>query len=76
MNVSPGDKLDNVKAFVKKHEFPFPVLMDKQGKVSELYRFIVIPTSFLVDKDGVIREVFNVVSAKELEKKLKKVLPK
>jgi thiol-disulfide isomerase/thioredoxin len=74
VNVTQGDKLENVKAFVKEHEFPFPVLLDKEGKVAEMYRFLVIPTSFIVDKNGVIQEVFNVLPPKELEKKLKKAI--
>lgn len=74
VNVTLGDRMQDVNAFVKKYKFPFPVLLDKKGAVSEMYRFLVIPTSFLVDKDGVIREVFNVLPPKELEKKLKSVL--
>jgi thiol-disulfide isomerase/thioredoxin len=74
VNVSLGDRLEDVKAFAKKYEFPFPVLLDKKGDVTDQYRFLVIPTSFLVDRNGVIQEVFNVVSPKELEKKIKSVI--
>jgi thiol-disulfide isomerase/thioredoxin len=74
VNVTQGDKLDNVKKFVKDHGYPFPVLLDPKGEISESYRFLFIPTSFLVDKNGVIREVVNSLSPKDLEKKIKNLI--
>jgi thiol-disulfide isomerase/thioredoxin len=74
VNVTQGDKLVNVKKFVKDYEYPFPVLLDPKGEISESYRFLFIPTSFLVDKNGVIREVVNSLPPEELEKKIKKLI--
>ncbi|MEC0228974.1 TlpA disulfide reductase family protein [Paenibacillus alba] len=70
VNVTPGDKMDNIKKFVETHKYPFPVLLDKQGTNAETYRVVAIPTSFLIDKNGVVREVIHVLSAKELDKKI------
>ena len=33
-------------------------------------RVVAIPTSFLIDKNGVIREVIHVLSPKDLDKKI------
>jgi len=74
VNVTPGDKMDNIRKFVQDNGYPFPVLLDEQGEVAEQYRFIVIPTSFLVDKHGVIREVINVLPQEQLEAKIKKLI--
>jgi thiol-disulfide isomerase/thioredoxin len=74
INVTQGDKLVDVKKFVKEQGYPFPVLLDSQGQVSEMYRFLFIPSSFLIDKNGVIQEVINVVPAKELDKKIKHLI--
>jgi len=70
VNVTPGDKMDNIKKFVDQYKYPFPVLLDKKGENAETYRVVAIPTSFLIDKNGVIREVIHVLSPRELDKKI------
>ncbi|UKS24019.1 TlpA family protein disulfide reductase [Paenibacillus sp. HWE-109] len=70
VNVTPGDKMENIKKFVETYQFPFPVLLDKKGTNAENYRVVAIPTSFLIDKNGVVREVIHVLSAKDLDKKI------
>ncbi|MBD0381104.1 TlpA family protein disulfide reductase [Paenibacillus sedimenti] len=70
VNVTPGDKMDNIKKFVDEYKFPFPVLLDKKGENADIYRVVAIPTSFLIDKNGVVREVIHVLSPRELDKKI------
>ena len=41
-----------VKAFMEEKELTFPTVIDKDKKVSELYRVNVIPTTILIDKAG------------------------
>lgn len=36
----------------------FPILLDSDGSVSVQYRVRAIPTSFFVDRDGIIRDTF------------------
>ncbi|CAN7646569.1 TlpA disulfide reductase family protein [Paenibacillus sp. LjRoot153] len=74
VNVTPGDKMDNIKKFVDTYQYPFPVLLDKQGTNADTYNVIAIPTSFLIDKNGVIREIIHVLSPKELDKKMASLL--
>jgi thiol-disulfide isomerase/thioredoxin len=74
VNVTQGDKMADVKKFVKDQGYPFPVLLDPEGKATELYKFIFIPTSYLIDKNGVIQEVINVLPRKELDKKIKDLI--
>jgi thiol-disulfide isomerase/thioredoxin len=74
VNVTPGDKMDNIKKFVDTYQYPFPVLLDKQGANADTYNVIAIPTSFLIDKNGVIREIIHVLSPKELDKKMASLL--
>ncbi|KMM36280.1 hypothetical protein AB986_18790 [Alkalihalobacillus macyae] len=46
-----------IPAFVEANELRFPILMDREGTVGEnLYKVISMPTSFMVDGEGVIRE--------------------
>lgn len=44
-----------VEYFVKELNLSFPILLDPGGKIQELYRVRGYPTTFVVDKAGVIR---------------------
>jgi peroxiredoxin len=46
-----------VKEFVANYRMSFPVLVDPQGQVGRMYWARAIPSSFLLDKKGVIRWV-------------------
>lgn len=76
VNITQGDKLNDVKAFVQQHGFTFPVLLDTEGKAAELYRVYAIPTTFLVDRNGVIQDAFNLLNPDELEKRIKRIAKK
>ncbi len=46
-----------VKSFVTEKNIMYPVLMDSEKEVYfDLYAVLVLPTSFLIDKDGMIVE--------------------
>jgi peroxiredoxin len=46
---------DTVKDFVRDNGMTFNILLDKQGKIGNLYGAITIPTSYIIDKNGIIR---------------------
>jgi peroxiredoxin len=46
---------DVVKDFVKNKGVTFKVLLDKQGKIGNVYGAITIPTSYIIDQNGIIR---------------------
>ena len=56
-----------VSEHLQKRPVTFPVLVDKDGKVSETYFFSGLPASFLIGKDGTIRHR-HVGSGKEILK--------
>lgn len=74
VNVTGNDELEAAKAFATRYKFTFPVLIDEESNVAKLYRFQVIPTSFLIDRNGVIVDVINLLEPDELEKKMKKLI--
>jgi cytochrome c biogenesis protein CcmG/thiol:disulfide interchange protein DsbE len=37
----------------------FPIPLDQSGDVSRLYRVRSLPTTFFIDRDGVIRQILN-----------------
>ncbi|MDR3565645.1 MAG: TlpA disulfide reductase family protein [Negativicutes bacterium] len=44
-----------VGAFLEQNHFSMPVLLDSDGAVATTYRVNAIPTTVILDKDGVIR---------------------
>jgi peroxiredoxin len=43
-----------VKDYIEKHRYTFPVLIDPQCETLDLFEVKGIPTTFLIDKKGVI----------------------
>lgn len=76
VNITRGDSISDAKSFAEKYGFTFPVLLDTNGAIAEMYRIRVIPTSYLIDRDGIVQEVFNVLPPNELDSKIKAVLEK
>jgi len=46
---------ENVNVFIEEFEFTFPILMDEEAEISNLYRVNPIPVSYMLDSDGVIQ---------------------
>ena len=57
VNATAQDNANDVEAFIKEFGLSFPVVLDKDGAVNQLYQVRSLPTSFFVDKEGVINEV-------------------
>lgn len=73
--VSMDDDPDAVARFVKDYGLTFPVVIDTNKRVSFRYRVRPIPTTFLLDRDGAIRDIqVGAMDRKALLKKLSKVM--
>ncbi len=48
-----------IRPFVEDFGIDFPVALDRRGAVSDEYRIIGLPTTYFIDRDGVVREVFQ-----------------
>lgn len=50
--------IEGVEEFVK-DEFglTFPVALDEEGEVEQMYEIVAYPTSFLIDSEGVIQKI-------------------
>jgi peroxiredoxin len=44
-------------AFTAQLDISFPVPLDKDGKMARRYGVYAIPTNFLIDREGIIREI-------------------
>jgi len=54
--VSVDQRLDDLKNFVTEYNMPFQVLHDADSMVSQTYGVFRYPESFLIDRDGMIRQ--------------------
>lgn len=48
---------EEIRRFVEQHGITYPVGLDVNGETSKAYRIYPIPTSFLIDREGMIRHV-------------------
>jgi thiol-disulfide isomerase/thioredoxin len=55
VGADPTERLDLLAAYAKDRQLTFPVVYD-QGKGMDTYKVLALPTSFLIDGNGIIRE--------------------
>lgn len=61
------------EAFAAQMNITFPILLDKEGQLAKSYGVYALPTNFLIDQQGVIREILIGEVFRE-EKALRQVL--
>ena len=52
-------KQSDVKDFVDDYGLTFPIAMDAKGDVSSTYQIFAYPTSYIIDSQGIIQEIFQ-----------------
>jgi hypothetical protein len=57
VNLSDQERSKDVRRFVDSFKLAFPVLLDEQGQVRELYELATVPTTVFVDSGGVVRRL-------------------
>jgi peroxiredoxin len=56
VNLTNAEKSrEDVTNFMRTNSITFPVVLDENGKVGQLYNVASIPASFIIDSQGVIR---------------------
>lgn len=53
VNLGESEKI--VREFIEENQYTFPVLLDESQKVGINYNTFAIPTSVIIDKEGVVR---------------------
>jgi len=72
------EDLSTVRQFMQSNNLSFPVLLDANGSVALKYNAARIPTTYFIDKDGIIQSVPKVgtfSSKAEIEQYLELILP-
>ena len=57
LGVDVYEDWETARAFHEEFKMPFPLLVDAYGEVTTRYRVNGTPTTFFIDRDGVIRDV-------------------
>ena len=66
------DGLDVLEQFLHDYEVTYPVLLDKQDEVGDLYEVLSIPTTYILDQQGhLVERIVGPVDAASLENIIK-----
>lgn len=73
--VNVEDPPEKAGEFVRELGLTFPILIDENQKVTNLYQVYGVPTTFLIDRKGIIRErIFGDLNKESIEKIVKPLL--
>lgn len=69
--VNVAERRNTAKEFVDKGGYSFPILLDYDGEVAMTYRAMALPTTVMIDKEGIVRTVkYGAMSYAEMEELL------
>ncbi|WP_176560188.1 TlpA family protein disulfide reductase [Brevibacillus dissolubilis] len=54
VNVTTQDTMEDVRRFAADYQVSYPIVLDETGEVTKQYRVSAMPTSFVLDAQGVI----------------------
>jgi len=57
LNLTSQDSVSDIRAFVEELGLTFPIVLDRNGAVSERYQLLGLPSTFFIDQKGIIRSV-------------------
>lgn len=73
--VNVEDPPEKAAEFVKEIRLTYPILMDEKKDVTKLYQVYGVPTSFVIDRNGIIRErIFGDLNDEAIEKMVRPLL--
>jgi peroxiredoxin len=70
VNLTNTEKSNSgVQEFVEEFKLSFPIVMDTKGEVSGQYQVFAYPTSFIIDSQGIIQEIYMGAINEDIMKK-------
>ena len=76
LEVDVAEPAEAVEQFVQEYNMTMPVILDQRQEVTRLYRTDSFPTSFFIDKDGVIQVRWvGYLPEEQLALNLQKIMP-
>jgi len=52
MSINIQESHEKVEAYSRKHNLPYPILLDSDGTISKKYGVVGVPVKVLIDRDG------------------------
>ncbi|MGE7625338.1 peroxiredoxin family protein [Viridibacillus sp. NPDC096237] len=49
--------IENIEKFIEEYELTFPIVLDDKGKVMDLYDVRSFPTTYIINKEGIITDI-------------------
>ena len=53
--VNIGESPDTIERFLSDNDLSLPIIIDTDGSVARMYGLPGIPTTFFIDRDGIIK---------------------
>lgn len=76
LGIDYGEDGDTVKGFLRDIKISYRIALDPYEEAADRYRVAALPTSFFVDREGVIRAVhLGGMDRQTIESQLSKILP-
>lgn len=66
--ISVDNEPENVKTFLKKYDIKLLGLWDRDKKTAEAYAVEAMPSSYLVDRNGIVRAIYRGYDPKEFKR--------
>ena len=57
--INVQETVETARAYATRYEWPFTVGADVSAKIFHAYRVYALPTQFIIDRDGVLRQIVN-----------------
>ncbi|MGB9673020.1 MAG: TlpA disulfide reductase family protein [Anaerolineales bacterium] len=57
VNVTSQDSMEKLVQFINDNQLDLPILLDSDGKVSRLYQIQALPTTYIINTQGVIEDI-------------------
>ncbi len=75
--INLGEGSSKVEEFTQSHNLSFTVLLDTKRDVAQKYNIQYIPTTFFIDKDGIIQDklIGAFQNKTQIENRLSKIIP-
>lgn len=67
IGVNVDEDIKDAKAFLEKIPVDFPIVLDPQGNSAEVFGLTGMPTSYLIDRQGIIRMVHRGFKEKDIK---------
>ncbi|MEW5989706.1 MAG: TlpA disulfide reductase family protein [Chloroflexota bacterium] len=75
IGVNQGEETPTVSEFITSFQITYPIALDSDNRVSKLYDVRALPTTYFIDANGIVREVYTgVVNGAVLEDRIEKLL--